>query len=377
MSRSPSPPARLSLAGAALVLLGVLAVVAASERAAAYVLYDNGATDWVVGSEDALRWSPEVWAPGATLPWRVEDAPEWKDLFGSSEALVALVEEGLAEWSQIATADIQWEVAGFADGDVGRRDSTNQVFLQRSLSTVGRTRAFDEGMTTVHVWFARDTSGARPVWHVTECDVGLRQLQLEEFKREEWFSNHLRWSLSNSFQSCLGLGNAGPYPGSEFIRESALDSFDVIARWNHYYNSPWYPSHFLDWSNADRSTGASLLRPLEGWLPTVGSISGSLAVGDEPVAYAQVWALRHQTDPDTARPIGAYSNRSGAFLIEGLEPGDYLLWAHPAHYQRLGTGFPVAGATTDVRDAVLLGAVRVQAGRVTSGVLIPMEAGRY
>ena len=361
------------------LLLGILSVAAVSTRSTAYVLYDNGASDWVVGSEDALRWSPEVWAPEATLLWHLEDAPEWTDLFGSSEALSDLVEDGLSGWSQIATADIQWEVAELASADTDGRDFTNQVFLRRSLSTLGRDKAnFGSSMTTVHVWFALDTSTARPVWQLTECDVGLDQLRMEEYKSDypDGLPNGIQWPLSKAFQTCLGLGDSGGYPGSRRIRETALDSFDAAVRQRHYYDSPWHSSAVFGSTSADRSTGASLLRPDSEWLATVGSVSGSLSVDGEPVAYAQVWALRHDA-AGTGPPIGAYSNRSGEFLIEGLKPGNYLLWAHPAHYRRLGTYVPPAGATADVRDAVLLSAVRVRAGQVTSGISIPMEAARH
>ena len=362
----------------------VLSVPIASMRAAAYVLYDNGASDWVVGSENALRWSSAVWPAEGTLSWHIEDAAEWTDLFGSSEALSELVEDGLSDWSEIATADIQWEVAELASADAasadaGGRDFTNQVFLRRSLSTLGRTKTnFGGWMTTVHVWFALDTSAARPVWQLTECDVGLDQSQMEEYKSDypDRLPDTIPWHLSRAFQTCLGMGDSGGYPGSRRIRESALDSFDAAARRRHYNDSPWHSSPVFGSISTDRSTGASLLRPRSGWLGTVGSVSGSLSVDGEPVAYAQVWALRHGT-AGTGPPIGAYSNRSGEFLIEGLEPGNYLLWAHPARYRRLGTSVPVAGATAEVRDAVLLSAVRIRAGQVTSGISIPMEAGRH
>jgi len=356
----------------------------AGVRSAAYVLFDNGATDWVVGSEDALRWDPDVWPPGGTLHWEIEDAPGWNDLFGSLNALSDVVDEALSDWSEISTADIRWEVAGFSDADAGRRDSMNQVYLRRPLSTLGRNSAnFGASWTTVHVWFALDTSGARPVWQLTECDVGLDESRMEDYKEKyasdnpDRFGNAVHWPLSWAFQTCLGLGDSGNYPGSRHIRESELDSFDAAARRRHYYDSPRQQSAVFTWEGPDRSVGASLLRPRSGWLATVGSVSGSLSVDGEPVAYAQVWAIRHETGGGTAPPIGAYSNRSGEFLIEGLESGNYVLWAHPAHYARLTTGFPLAGATIDVRDAVLLGAVRIRAGRVTSGISIPMEAGRH
>ena len=76
-----------------MVLLVVLGLPLASVRSGAYVLFDNGATDWVVGSEDALRWDPDVWPSGGTLRWGIEDAPEWDDLFGSANALSDLVDD--------------------------------------------------------------------------------------------------------------------------------------------------------------------------------------------------------------------------------------------------------------------------------------------
>ena len=362
-----------------LAVLVVLSFPLASVRSTAYVLFDNGATDWVVGSEDALRWDPEVWPTGGTLHWEIEDAPEWSGLFGSSAALTDLVEEGLARWSRIPTADIRWEVAGLAEADAGRRDSANQIYLQRSLSTLGRQNAgFGTWLTTVHVWFTLDSSSARPVWRLAECDVGLDQFRMEEEKGDdpERLARNVRWDLSRSFQTCLGLGDSGDYPGSQRIRESALDSHDRRARQRHYRDSPWHHSAVFGDADGDRSTGASLLRPRSGWLPTVGSVSGSLSVDGDPVAYAQVWALRHETGGGTGPPIGTYSNRTGEFLIEGLEPGNYLLWAHPPPRTSLGPWL-LAGATADVRDAVLLSAVRVRAGRATTGVSIPMEAGRH
>ena len=230
----------------------------------------------------------------------------------------------------------------------------------------------------MHVWFALDTSAARPVWQLTECDVGLDQLRMEEYKSDypDRLPNEIRGGLFYAFQTCLGL---------EFPADTRGHAGSGKRRWirsmpllggRHYALSPWHSSAVFGSTSTDTSTGASLLRPSSAWLATVGSVAGSLSLDGEPVAYAQVWALRHDA-AGTGSPIGAYSNRSGEFLIEGLKPGNYLLWAHPALYRRLGTNAPLAGATADVRDAVLLSAVRVRAGRVTSGISIPMEAARH
>jgi len=110
---------------------------------------------------------------------------------------------------------------------------TDWGYLRRPLSTLGRDSAdFGGRWTTVHVWFALDTSGARPVWHLTECDVGLDQSRMEDYKEEyarddtDRLANSVRWRLGDAFRTCLGLGDSGGYPGSSQIRESELDSFD-------------------------------------------------------------------------------------------------------------------------------------------------------
>ena len=54
----------------------------AGERSAAYVLLGNGAPDYIVPASEALRWSSDVWGPGQTLVWEIEDGPGWELLLG-------------------------------------------------------------------------------------------------------------------------------------------------------------------------------------------------------------------------------------------------------------------------------------------------------
>ena len=132
-------------------------------------------------------------------------------------------------------------------------------------------------------------------------------------------------------------------------------------------------SHYL---TRDDVVGASLLRPADGWKRTTGSISGVLDLpGEEAARYAYVWALPVDGDPLRDR-VGAFTNRAGVFLIEGLRPGNYALWAQPAispiaHVYQL-SGYPVF----DLQDTVLGRPVRVRAGRTTGGVEIPVRRGR-
>ena len=91
--------------------------------------------------------------------------------------------------------------------------------------------------------------------------------------------------------------------------------------------------------------------------------------------YAHVYALRRTRD-GMRDPVGAFANGRGEFLIEGLPPGDYVLWAHPIRYYWLQWPLIQDDAETDVRDAVLAHPVRVEAGGITDRITIPLQRGR-
>ena len=91
--------------------------------------------------------------------------------------------------------------------------------------------------------------------------------------------------------------------------------------------------------------------------------------------YAHVYALR--LTPDGMRdPVGAFTNARGEFLIEGLPPGDRFLWAHPINDWWDHAPLLLEGAETNVKDTFLPLPIRVEAGRVTDGITIPMQPGR-
>ena len=71
--RSVSRYARLVwLAGA---MVAALTVASSDDRAEAYLLLDGGALDYIVPASEAIRWSADVWGPGQTLVWEIEDGP--------------------------------------------------------------------------------------------------------------------------------------------------------------------------------------------------------------------------------------------------------------------------------------------------------------
>ena len=125
----------------------------------------------------------------------------------------------------------------------------------------------------------------------------------------------------------------------------------------------------------DDVVGASLLRPARGWLRTTGSLSGSVGVDGEPAPYAPVWALPLGGDPLRDR-VGNFSDGEGAFLIEGLRPGDYAVWAQPIYIQDANSWAVASGAPTDLDDTVSVRPIRVRAGRNTGDMEIAMRRAR-
>ena len=331
------------------------------DAAEAYLFYDNGALDLVVGSDQAIRWSAEVWEPGSTLVWTIEDGPDWTLVWDSAQDVVPLVEEALSRWSEIPTADISWRLAGVSalDGYRARfRNSSNQVYID------------PEGGFAAELWWGLNLQSG--VWELTECDIGLPP-DLVEHVRTEHLSAYTGQYVMRELGHCLGLGIASSLPGSESLHHSPSDD-----GWIGRESKAMRPEPAMSLGSGialDDRVGASLVRPRAGWIEGTGILSGVLEAGGERVPYGYVWAFR-RTSEGMRDPVGAFANADGEFLIEGLTPGDYALWAHPVIWYRSHRFLIERGAEWDVEDSVLAHPLRVDAGRVTDGIVIPMQRGR-
>ena len=355
VARAGSGRRRLGLAAVLLVAFGL---GSNRDRADAYVLYDNGARDYVVGSDEAIRWSPEAWGPGSTLIWRIEDGPDYALLQGlvdSAEDFAPLFEEALARWADIPTADISWRLRGMEERSEESRfgDSRNSVFFDP-----------ESGIWGAAAWWVRNHS--RGAWEITECDIGFHPVYeygWDADQVKDWMPDFFAEELGH----CLGLGVAAAFAGSNWLRvTSSGENFAGRGSFLWWSRQPLAP---------DDRVGASLLRPRAGWIETTGSLSGVLKSDGDPVAYAHVWALRRSNNR-MRDPIGAFANAEGEFLIEGLPPGEYALWAHPIRWRWRHRPLIESGANTDLKDAMLAHPRRVAAGRVTDGIVIPMRRGR-
>ena len=310
-----------------------------------------------VRAEIAGRWRAEVWAPGETLVWdlAVDESDFRADgVVSSPEEALRFVESALAAWSGIPTADISWRAQLVPKGPERAKD--------------GRNTIWQLGETWAGVEWNRSASGE---WEIVGCDVPLEVVGGPEPEvvgypgRPEIEWSERNWiHLTHEFGHCLGLEHSQVSALYRFLDESA-----PLAAWRDPLMS-YGRQDFAPELTADDRIGASLLRPDPAWSARVGSISGTLRMEGEPVPYSAVWAVRR--DGGEARyAVGTFSDLEGGFTIEGLEAGDYTLWAHGVVVPRAHPSHWAVGPT-DLGHTILPRVFRVRAGREIGGVVIPM-----
>ena len=86
---------------------------------------------------------------------------------------------------------------------------------------------------------------------------------------------------------------------------------------------------------ADDIAGVSVLYPADGYLPTVGSISGHVTRDPNGLSLASVVALS-ATNP----AISTLTNPDGSYRMDGVPPGLYYVYAHPLPLAEYGESTP-------------------------------------
>src|SRR5271165_1781151 len=76
---------------------------------------------------------------------------------------------------------------------------------------------------------------------------------------------------------------------------------------------------------ADDIAGISLLYPTPGYLASTGSITGQVTLNGGGVTLASVVAI----SPTTGIAVSNLTNPDGSYRIDGVPPGNYLLYVHP------------------------------------------------
>ncbi len=371
----PSRP-RLRRVAAGGALISLLCALGPAE---AYRFFDRKGEDeplssWrLVPAADALRWSPDRWGPGETLAWEVAPDPDFEAwLFEDTAEALPYIESAMTAWMEIGTADISWKLEGVGReiDEIEIEDERNSIFIDAESPAGGYAA----------LWSERDSSGG--LWEMTECDIALGSWAaeppswvppeaLDEFRGR--FRDEAVYVLVHEFGHCLGLAHAGAVSITGRQQQDAA-SFSRVHPGDPAMSYGVVQSAPTDLADDD-VVGASLLRPAAGWQAKAGSISGTLILGAEPAAWVHVWALPAKGDAQRDR-VGAFSDEGGRFLIEGLQPGDYTLWAHNIVIPQAHSLLMFNGAPLDLDDTLRGRLVRVEAGAAGGGMAIPMRIGR-
>ena len=368
--KRPSRPGRQPIT--VIAILGTLLMVGSVE---AYLLYSDGRSDeYPVWSEHAEHWSDDVWAPGDTLRYEIVPDPDFEIYFDGPEGAAPFLEQALAAWESIPTADISWRLDGVGEEERSRGDGVSQIFVDET--------SVDDGGNPWCGGYASgwsDRSSPSHPWETTECDVAfcagyatipdwVEPDSLEEYRKS--VREHSVYMLVHEFGHCLGLGHAGDLSNTGWynrLREFQHPGDPAMS----YGYSLEHPEYLA----LDDIVGASLLRPRGRWQRTTGSVSGIVRIEGEPAPYVHIWALPAKENALRDR-VGVFSRDDGVFLIEGLDPGEYAFWAQPIASQGANQWIMRRGGLTDLDDTLVGSLVRVRAGRTTENVDISMRRGR-
>ena len=342
------------LARAARVVLATalfLTVGAGPFRASAYRLRGGKPSEGAFVHDDGRttkpRWNPHIWGPGMTATVAVPDHPLWLEVegIGSMEEARALVDRALAAWSAVGTADIRWRVRHPVEED----EAELAVKIQQRRA----------GLAGAASWATRsDPDG---VWGIYSCDVTVNEASLPRALHPTYET------LVHELGHCLGLGHPARYPNAHAWHDEK----------GRVPNPLWGLDGMMTWSRRrtvsfDDKIGASLLRPRSGWLETTGAVYGSVIgeAGLGPVLRVNVLAARIAVDGSLAGPVQTPTNKYGHFVIEGLDPGPYVLMVYT-----MGKEAQYHETTDDFRETVLLSPVEVRAGERTGPVVLTVRPG--
>ena len=343
-----------------------MAVAFSGTEAPGYRFFARNTEGGIPVAADAVLWDASVWRPGETLTWVVAEDPGWtaswtdssgterEPPLGSAEEVVPFVRTALEAWSEIPTADVRWEVSGVDPNfDTAERgDGHPTIFVDPEA----------ERGSYAGIWMER-VAGK---WELVDCDVPLAPFAAAELHDDLWWT----FVLIHEFGHCLGLHHAGAFPRINEGR--ALDlrgafGIDPLMSYGDFYGD-------LVHLAPDDRLGASLLRSAPDWKTATGAIGGVVTAGDAPAPFVQVFATRISSGA-AAGTVGSFTNDEGEFLIEGLDAGQYLLWAGPLNVLLAHGELLARGSLLDVREHALLLPATVFRGALTDGIEIQLQGG--
>lgn len=359
---------------AALVLVGL----GAGGRAAAYqflreVTWEHGKANFA--AEPNMFWSPEVWPPNGVLSFVIEDSTRW---ILDIEEVRRIVEEAMAFWSAIPSADIRWEVARIVSVEESRVSGLGPMAIRiRDFGNTGTLLTYRKEPPALADWERAEIVG---------CRVGVSPFSTADAMRE-----YLYPVMVHELGHCLGLAHTGTLVDRDLRAAFGLsDDYNLEGHLTWDDRPAWWrPEPIMNgalwggWAGpgpampSDR-IGASLLRPRPRWLASVGSLYGNALLEDgEGASFVQILVSQLRDDGTLAESFVRFTDPSGVFVVGGLDPGRYMLQARPIirdlrwfQQERVRLGAAVA-----VRPTVRAAPVVVSAGRRAGPITLTMRRG--